>query len=141
MKRKDTMIVIFHLWQWMNFMKHAWLHSDLFQPLNVEYSTVPGFQQWEPEFLSMHGKRMITISIYIKINLKMSIGVWSTLPIFLPIHLHGSLQCHAQLTYPFTFIKLHVHPHNYFPKNKYVHSYTGLCKYIYMLILCICSFW
>ena len=29
----------------------------------------------------------------------MSIGVWSILPIFLSIHLHGSLQCHAQLTY------------------------------------------
>ena len=66
----------------------------------------------------------------------MSIGVWSTLPIFLPIHLHGSLQvqCHAQLTYPFTFMTLHVHSHNYFPKKKHVHSYTGLCKYIYMLI-------
>ena len=33
----------------------------------------------------------------------------------LPIYLHGSLQCHAQLTCPFTFIKLHVHSHNYFP--------------------------
>ena len=64
----------------------------------------------------------------------MSIGVWSTLPIFLSIHLHGSLHCHAELTYPFTFIKLHVHSHNYFPKNKHVHSYTGLCKYIYMLV-------
>ena len=47
----------------------------------------------------------------------MSIGVWSTLPIFLPIYLPGSLQCHVQLTsiYPFTIIKLHVHSHNYFP--------------------------
>ena len=45
----------------------------------------------------------------------MSIGVWSTLPAFLPIYLHGSLQCHAQPTCPFTFIKLHVQSHNYFP--------------------------
>ena len=58
----------------------------------------------------------------------MSIGVWSNLPISLPIYLHGSLQSHAQLTYPFTFIKLHVHSHNYFQKNKYVHSYTGVCS-------------
>ena len=133
------MIVIYHLWQWV---KHAWLHSDLFQALNGEHLTVPGFQQWEPEFLSQYTQEKnyhnywISIYIYIKINLKMSIGVWSTLPIFLPIYLHGSLQCHVQLTYiyPFTFIKLHVHSHNYFPKNKHVHSYIGLCKYIYMLI-------
>ena len=59
------MIVIYHLWQWV---KHAWLHSDLFQALNGEHLTVPGFQQWEPEFLiNMHGKRMITISTYIYI--------------------------------------------------------------------------
>ena len=73
-------------------------------------------------------------NIYIYIYIKMSIDVWSTLPIFLPIHLHGSLQCHAKLTYPFTFIKLHVHSHIYFPKNKYEHSYTGVYKYTYMLI-------
>ena len=59
----------------------------------------------------------------IKINLKMSIDVWSTLPIFLPIYLHGSLQCHAQLTYPLTFIKLHVHSHNYFPNAS-----TSTCR-------------
>ena len=55
----------------------------------------------------MHRKRIITITeleflyiyIFIKINLKMPIGVWSTLPIFLPIYLHGSLQCQARLTY------------------------------------------
>ena len=129
------MIVIYHLWQWMNFMKHAWLHSDLFQPLNGEYSTVPGFQQWEPEFLSMHGKRMITITelafiYYISIK-SQNVHRCVEYLAHLPIHLHGSLQCHAQLTlyiyiYPFTFIKLHVQSHNYFPKNKHVHSYVLL---------------
>ena len=108
---------------------------------------------------------MITISIYIyiyiyrerererereiKINLKMSIGVWSTLPVcvFLPIHLHSSLQCHAQLAYPFTFTKLHVHSQNYFPKNKraliywcvQVHLHADLV-YIYIcdsLLICV----
>ena len=86
----------------------------------------------------MHRKRIITITelafIYIKINLKISIGVWSTLPIFLPIYLHGSLQCHAQLTYPFIFIKLHVHSHNYFQKNKHVHSYTHNTSLVYLFI-------
>ena len=32
----------------------AWLHSDLFQALNGEHLLVPGFQQWEPEFLSQY---------------------------------------------------------------------------------------
>ena len=45
------MIVIYHLWQWV---KLAWRHSDLFQALNGEHLTVPGFQQWEPEFLSQY---------------------------------------------------------------------------------------
>ena len=42
----------------------------------------------------------------------MSIGVWSTLPIFLPIHLHGSLQvCKTE------FATLHV-LHSKHPKNE-----------------------
>ena len=65
--------------------------------------------------------------ISIKINLKMSIGVWSTLPIFLPIHLHGSLQCHAQLTYPFTFIKLSI--------LKIIFQKTNMCTHIYIYML------
>ena len=32
----------------------AWLHSDLFQALNGEHLTVPGFQHWESEFPSQH---------------------------------------------------------------------------------------
>ena len=128
------MIVIYHLWQWV---KHAWLHSDLFQALNGEHLTAPGFQQWEPEFLSQYawGKNghnyWISIYISIKINLKMSTGVWSTLPIFQPIHLHGSLQCHAQLTYihlhwlnilTIIFQKTNVHSNIYWSMQVHLHA-------------------
>ena len=34
----------------------AWLHSDLLQALNGEHLTVPGFQLWEPEFLSQYAR-------------------------------------------------------------------------------------
>ena len=94
---------IYHLWQWV---QHARLHSDLLQALNGEHLTVPGFQQREPEFLSQY--HVCIGEEWSQINLKMSIGVWSTLPIFLPVYLHSSLslQCHAQRTYLFTLIWL-----------------------------------
>ena len=52
-QREDRVTVIYHLWQWV---KHAWLHSDLLQALklNGEHLTMPGFQQWEHEFLSQY---------------------------------------------------------------------------------------
>ena len=75
----------------------------------------------------MQGKRMITISIYTKINLKMSLGVWSTLPIFLSIHLHGSLQCYAQLTYPFTFVKLSI--------LTIIFQKTNMCTHILIILV------
>ena len=62
---------------------------------------------------------MITITelafIYIYQNKSKNVDRCVEYLAHLPIYLHGSLQCHAQLTYPFTFIKLHVHSHNYFP--------------------------
>ena len=143
------MIVIYHLWQWM---KHAWLHSDLFQPLNVEYSTVPGFQQWEPEFLSMHGKRMITITelafiYYISIK-SQNVHRCVEYLAHLPIHLHGSLQCHAQLTlYIYIYIYIHLHLLNcmssltiIFQKtNMCTHMCVCVCVYIYIYILVYAS--
>ena len=71
----------------------------------------------------------------------MSIDMWSTLPHFLPIYLHGSLKCHVQLTYiyisihiypfTFTFIKLHVHSHNYFPNAS-----TSTCRFSVSVHFC-----
>ena len=62
----------------------------------------------------------------------MSIGVWSTLPVFLPIHLHSSLQCHAQLT------SLHIKKKNkkiiiffFFHKNCNKHFTIALTKKIH----------
>ena len=61
----------------------------------------------------------------------------------LPIHLHGSLQCHAQLTL-YIYISIHLHLLNYmssltiiFQKTNMcthmcVYIYTGLCKYMYL---------
>ena len=64
---------------------------------------------WISKSVYMEKLSQLAYYIYISINIyiKMSIGVWSTLPIFLPIHLHGSLQvqCHAQLTY----ISIHIY--------------------------------
>ena len=127
---------IYHLWQWV---QHARLHFDLLQALNGEHLTVPGFQQWEPEFLSQY--HVCIGEEWSQINLKMSIGVWSTLPIFLPIYLHSSLslQCHAQRTYLFTLIWLNsmsifiiILKTN--KQKQHVHSYTCLCKYIWFSV-------
>ena len=85
------------------------------------FVTVPGFQvgTWISKSVCM-GKELSQLAA-IKINLRMSIGVWRTLPIFLPVYLHVVYNVMAQLTYPFTFIKLHVRSHNYFQMQVHLH--------------------